>query len=90
MSYGDLQYHKENADYWFKHYVEATGKAESAIAEAKKSKERLLSSARLALKYKRSDEAIKRIAEAEQDSGDYVEFGDKVIWILRELGYECD
>lgn len=88
MSYGDLQYYKENADYWHKEYNTANRRASAAIAEAKKSKERELTAIRMMLKHRGFEKAIEKISEAEQNSRDYEEFGDRVITVLRELGYE--
>ncbi|MEU0952845.1 hypothetical protein ABZ353_10955 [Streptomyces niveus] len=88
MTYGTLEWHKERHDYWYRKYVEANKRAGASIAEAKKAKERLLAAARLALKYKKSADAIVRIAEAADNSPGYVDFGKAVLGILEELGYE--
>ncbi|MFJ6010163.1 hypothetical protein ACIQHZ_31245 [Streptomyces halstedii] len=58
MSYGTLEWHKEQADYWHKAYGEANKRASAAIAEAKKSKERELTAIRLMLKYKKLHDLI--------------------------------
>lgn len=78
----------ERAAYWHKRWSEEKRMKYSAIAEAKKAKERQLAAARLALKYKESDQAISRIAEAADGAPGYVDFGNEVLRILEELGYE--
>jgi len=47
-----------------------------------------LVAARLTLKYKESDKAIKAIAAAADGSPGYIAFGDAVLSILEGLGYE--
>ncbi|MEU9259028.1 hypothetical protein AB0D68_11145 [Streptomyces sp. NPDC048212] len=47
MTYGSIGYYKERIDYWHQEYNKANKRASAAIAEAKKSKERLLTSIRL-------------------------------------------
>ena len=89
MSYGDLERCQERMQYWHGEYNKANKRAEAAIAEAKKSKERELTAIRMMLKLKPLEKAIEEIAKAESESDSYQEFGDKVIWILRGLGYEC-
>ncbi|MEU0158974.1 hypothetical protein ABZ154_09060 [Streptomyces sp. NPDC006261] len=90
MRYGSFEYYEDRASYWHKQYSDAARKADSAIAEAKKSKERELTAIRMMLKLKPFEKAIEEISEAEQESEDYVEFGNRVIRVLRSLGYECE
>ncbi|WP_157875595.1 MULTISPECIES: hypothetical protein [unclassified Streptomyces] len=47
MSYGSIEYYKERIGYWHQEFNKANKRASAAIAEAKKSKERLLSSIRM-------------------------------------------
>lgn len=59
MSYGTLEYYKERADYWRQGVGVANRRAEAAIAEAKKSKERELTAIRMMLKFKKQIEDAK-------------------------------
>lgn len=52
MSYGDLQHYKDRANYWHEEYRKAYKRANAAVAEARKSKERELTAIRLLLKCK--------------------------------------
>ncbi|AWN05235.1 hypothetical protein SEA_IBANTIK_10 [Streptomyces phage Ibantik] len=80
---------ERRANHWYERYQEERQRANAAVAEAKKSKERELTAIRMMLKYKGFEKAIMDISEAEQNSQDYEEFGDRVIAVLRSLGYEC-
>ncbi|MEU5166840.1 hypothetical protein [Streptomyces mutomycini] len=53
MSYGTLEYYKERADYWRVQLGVSNRRAEAAIAEAKKSKERQLTAIRMLLELKK-------------------------------------
>lgn len=60
MSYGDLERCQERMQYWHQEYNKANKRAEAAIAEAKKSKERELTAIRLMLKYKAELDSIRK------------------------------
>jgi hypothetical protein len=79
---------ERRANHWYERYQEERKKSRSLLAENKKAKERALAAARIALKYKESDRAITRIAEAADGAPSYVAFGEDVLKILEELGYE--
>lgn len=79
---------ERRASHWYERYQEERHRANAAVAEAKKAKERQLAATRLALKYKEMDKAITRIADAADGAPGYVAFGDAVLKILEELGYE--
>jgi len=81
-------YYEERSQYWHGEFLKEKRRASSAVAEAKKAKERQLAATRMALKYKESDRAIERIAAAADGAPGYVAFGDAVLKILEELGYE--
>lgn len=89
MNRTPLEHAQENAFYWHGQYQEANRRANASIGEAKKSKERELTAIRLMLNLKGFEKAITEIAKAENESSSYEEFGDKVIKVLRGLGYEC-
>lgn len=81
---------ERRATYWFERFEEERRKNRALLAENKKAKERQLAATRLALKYKSCEKAIREISKAENESQDYEEFGDRVISVLRGLGYVCD
>lgn len=60
MRFGSLEYYQENADYWHKQYREANQRANSAVAESKKSKERELTAIRMMLKYKKELDQLRK------------------------------
>lgn len=78
----------ELAAYWHTEWRKERRRANAAVDEAKKAKERQLAATRLALKYKESDRAIERIAAAADGGPGYVAFGQDVLKVLEELGYE--
>lgn len=92
MSYGDLQHYREKSEYWHKQYREANHRANAAVAEAKKSKERELTAIRMLLEHKkRPDEAKKhkdmldRIGVEWRNQLSEITFAEAVYEILEEL-----
>jgi hypothetical protein len=79
---------ERRVNHWYERYQEERRLSRALLTENRKAKERQLAAARLTLKYKESDKAIKAIAAAADGSPGYIAFGDAVLSILEELGYE--
>jgi ATPase subunit of ABC transporter with duplicated ATPase domains len=92
VRFGSLEYYQENADYWHKQYQEADRRANTAVAEAKKSKERLLTSIRMmqTVKAERDqfEDMLHRIGKLYSYARDADEFTEHVYTILEDRNRE--
>jgi ATPase subunit of ABC transporter with duplicated ATPase domains len=88
VTYGTLDWYKEQWDYWHKQYQEASRRANSAVAEAKKSKERLITAIRMmqTVKAERDqfEDMLNRIGEAYAYETSQYDFNEAVYTILEE------